>query len=109
MLRGEMGNRNIHVWKHVTDDGEKREVRAEKFGSRWRIQAKLKHDERWTYYEDPELADLIELRRVLWNKYQRKHLAYEDVAAVEKMIRERGGSWENTDDGEDSQDAGADE
>ena len=58
---------------------------------------KLKHDERWTYYDDPELPDLIELRRILWNKYQRKHLAYEDVAAVEKLIRDRGGSWEETD------------
>jgi hypothetical protein len=97
MLRGEMGNRNIHVWKHTTEDGEKREVRAEKFGARWRIQAKLKHDEKWTYYDDPELPDLIELRRVLFNKYQRKHLAYEDVAAIEKMIRDRGGSWEDDD------------
>lgn len=69
-------------------------MRAEKFGAKWRIQAKLKHDERWTYYEEPELDDLIELRRVLWNKYQRKHLAYEDVAAVEFMITERGGTWE---------------
>ena len=85
--------RNTHVWKHSTEDGEKREVRAEKFGAKWRIQAKLKHDERWTYYEEPELADLIELRRVLWNKYQRKHLAFEDVAAVEKMIEDRGGTW----------------
>ena len=98
MLRRQMGNRNIHVWKHKTEDGEKREVRAEKFGAKWRIQAKLKHDEKWTYYDDPELPDLIELRRVLWNKYQRKHLAYEDVAQVEKMIRDRGGSWEDADD-----------
>ena len=86
--------RNTHVWKHNTEDGDRREVRAEKFGAKWRVQAKLKHDERWTYYADPELADLIELRRVLFNKYQRKHLAYEDVAAVEQMIRDRGGSWE---------------
>lgn len=93
--------RNTHVWKHNTEDGEKREVRAEKFGAKWRIQAKLKHDERWTYYEEPELADLIELRRVLWNKYQRKHLAFEDVAAVEKMIEERGGTWKEPD-GEDA-------
>jgi hypothetical protein len=93
-----MGSRNIHVWKHVTDDGEKREVRAEKFGARWRIQAKLKHDEKWTYFDDPELPDLIELRRILWNKYQRKHLSWEDVATVEKMIRDRGGSWKPTDD-----------
>ena len=93
--------RNTHVWKHSTEDGDKREVRAEKFGAKWRIQAKLKHDERWTYYEEPELADLIELRRVLWNKYQRKHLAYEDVATVERMIEDRGGSWEESD-GEDA-------
>lgn len=92
--------RNTHVWKHSTEDGGKREVRAEKFGAKWRIQAKLKHDERWTYYEEPELADLIELRRVLWNKYQRKHLAFEDVAAVEKMIEDRGGTWKESD-GED--------
>ena len=95
-----MGNRNTHGWKHRTEDGERREVRAEKFGARWRIQAKLKNDEKWTYYEEPELADLIELRRILWNKYQRKHLSYEDVAAVEKMIRDRGGSWEDVPDGE---------
>ena len=89
-----MANRNTHVWKHTTEDGEKREVRAEKFSGQWRIQSKLKHDERWTYHDPPELADLVELRRVLWNKYQRKHLAYEDVAVVEKLILDRGGSWE---------------
>ena len=94
ILQGEMGSRNIHVWKHNTEDGEKREVRAEEFGGRWKIQAKLKHDERRTYYDVPDLADLIELRRVLFNKYQRKHLAYEDLASVEKMIREQGGTWE---------------
>lgn len=87
--------RNIHVWKHTTDEGERREVRAEKFGGRWRIQAKLKAEENWTYYDVAELEDLIELRRVLFNKYQRKHLAFEDVAAVEKMILDRGGSWDS--------------
>lgn len=45
-----------------------------------------------------ELEDLMELRRVLFNKYQRKHLAYEDVAAVELMIQERGGHWEQSND-----------
>ena len=95
MLAGTMGNRNIHVWKHKTEDGEKREVRAEKFAARWKIQAKLKHEEKWTYYDSPPLEDLIELRRILFNKYQRKHLAYEDVAAVEKLIREQGGTWKD--------------
>ena len=88
------GSRNIHVWKHNTEEGEKREVRAEKFGGKWRIQAKLRDDENWTYYDVPTLEDLTELRRILWNKYQRKHLAYEDVAAVDRIIEERGGTVE---------------
>ncbi|HSI10613.1 MAG TPA: hypothetical protein VK961_01155 [Chthoniobacter sp.] len=89
--------RNTHVWKTTTEEGEKREVRAEKFGKKWRVQAKLKHDERWTYYDEPLLPDLIELREVLFRKYQRKHLSFEDVAAIEKMITDRGGTWETPD------------
>ena len=88
--------RNTHVWKTTTADGAKREVRAEKFGKRWRVQAKVKGDASWTYYDDPLVEDLIALRDVLFRKYQRKHLSYEDLAAVEKMITERGGSWEQT-------------
>ena len=83
--------RNVHVWKSKTAEGEKREVRAEKFGKRWRVQAKLKQDENWTYYDDPLLEDLLALHDVLWRKYQRKHLAWEDVAGVEQLIRDRGG------------------
>ena len=56
--------RNLHTWKTTTDDGEKREVRAEKFGKRWRLQAKVKGEENWTYYDDPLLPDLLELREV---------------------------------------------
>jgi len=89
-----MANRNTHVWKTTTEDGEKREVRAEKFGKRWRLQAKVKGEENWTYYDDPLLPDLIELRDVLFRKYQRKHLSWEDVDAIEKMITDRGGTWE---------------
>ena len=83
--------RNLHTWKTITEDGDKREVRAEKFGKRWRLQAKLKHEENWTYYEDPLLTDLLELHDVLWRKYQRKHLAWEDIEAIDKLIRDRGG------------------
>src|SRR5215218_9793325 len=74
-----MANRNTHVWKTTTPEGEKREVRAEKFGKRWKLQAKLKNDPQWTYYDDPLVEDLIELRDVLFRKYQRKHLSYEDL------------------------------
>jgi hypothetical protein len=83
--------RNTHAWKTTTADGEKREVRAEKFGKRWRIQAKLKQDEQWTYFDDPLLEDLLALHDVLWRKYQRKHLAWDDITTVEQLIRDRGG------------------
>ncbi len=84
--------RNVHVWKTKTADGEKREVRAEKFGKRWRLQAKIKNEDHWIYYEAPLLEDLLELRGVLWRKYQRKHLSWEDVAAIDQMIVDLGGS-----------------
>jgi len=81
--------RNTHIWKTRTPEGEPREVRAEKFGKRWRIQAKLRDDERWTYYDVPLLEDLVELREVLWRKYQRKHLSWDDITAVDALIEER--------------------
>ena len=80
--------RNVHVWKTRTEEGEKREVRAERFGGRWRFQAKLKSEERWTYYDVPSLEDLDELRDILWRKYQRKRLPYDDVASIDAMIAE---------------------
>jgi len=87
---------NIHVWKETTEEGEKREVRAVKFGGIWRIQSKLKHEERWTYHEPPLLPDLVELHDVLFRKYQRRRAAYEDVVLIEKMVRDMGGEIESS-------------
>ena len=83
--------RNVHVWQSKTEEGEKREVRAEKFGKRWRVQAKVRGEEAWTYYEAPALADLLELHDVIWRKYQRKRVSFDDVETIERMIREGGG------------------
>ncbi len=80
---------NKHGWTERTEEGEKREVRAVKFGRKWSIQSKLKSDEAWTYHEPPLMADLIELRDVLFRKYQRRRAAVEDVELIEKMIVER--------------------
>lgn len=83
--------RNVHIWKAVGEDGRKREVRAERFGKQWKFQALAKGDESWTYYDVPLMEDLQELRDVLWRKYQRKRLPWDDVAAIDQMIRDRGG------------------
>lgn len=80
---------NEHTWKETTEEGDKREVRATKFGGAWRIQAKLKGEESWTYYDKPRIEDLRELREVLFRKYQRRRASFEELSAVEKMIKER--------------------
>jgi len=85
---------NQHIWTERTADGEKREVRAVKFGGVWRIQSKVRSAEAWTYHDPAPLEDLVELRDVLFRKYQRRRAAYEDVALIEKLIAERGGTWE---------------
>ena len=83
--------RNVHIWKTTNQEGEKREVRAERFAGQWRFQAQLKGEDEWTYYDVPLMEDLIELRDVLWRKYQRKRLPWDDIATIDKMIKERGG------------------
>jgi len=91
---------NKHVWTERTPEGEKREVRAVKFGNVWRVQSKLASAEAWTYHEPALMEDLVELRDLLFRKYQRRRAAYEDVTAIEKMITSRGGSWQKEEDEE---------
>ena len=79
--------RNEHTWKENTADGVKREVRASKFGGKWRIQSKLKGEETWTYYDQPGLEDLRALRDVLFRKYQRRRASHEELIAVEAWIK----------------------
>jgi hypothetical protein len=79
--------RNEHNWKETTADGERREVRASKFGGKWRIQSRLKGEEAWTYYETPRIEDLRELRDVLFRKYQRRRATHEELIAVEAWIK----------------------
>lgn len=92
-----MAAKNIHEWRSTTADGEKRELRAEKFGKKWRVLAKLKGEEKWTYHDSPLLEDLIELRVIIWRKYQRKRVSYDDVVAIDRLITERGGTLEPID------------
>jgi len=78
--------RSQHIWTERDNQGSKREVRATKFGGRWRLQAKTAGELDWTYYERPLLEDLLALKDILVRKYQRRRASSEDVAAVEKLI-----------------------
>ena len=80
--------RNEHTWKETTADGDKREVRASKFGGKWRLQSRLKGEESWTYHDKPAIEDLRELREVLFRKYQRRRATHEELVAVEVWIKQ---------------------
>ena len=77
-----------HIWTDRNQDGKKREVRATKFGRAWRFQAKTAGDLDWTYYDRPLLDDLLTLKEILVQKYQRRRASVEDVASIEKLIQE---------------------
>ena len=78
-----------HIWTEKDEDGRKREVRATKFGGVWRLQSKSKDETEWTYYDVPLLEDLLALKDVVFRKYQRRRASAEDVASVDKLIKER--------------------
>ncbi|MEI7863724.1 MAG: hypothetical protein WCI38_00030 [Chthoniobacterales bacterium] len=80
--------RNEHGWTQRTGEGEKREVRAVKTQGRWRLQAKLRHESEWTYFDKPSREDLEELRGILWRKYQRRRASHEDVLLADRMLAE---------------------
>jgi len=79
--------RSQHIWTEKDADGRKREVRATKFGGNWRLQAKYADEPTWTYYDPPLIDDLLQLKDVIFRKYQRRRASAEDLQSVEKLVR----------------------
>jgi hypothetical protein len=77
-----------HIWTEKDDEGRKREVRATKFGGKWRLQAKIAGETDWTYYDRPSLEDLLKLKDIIGRKYQRRRASADDVASVDKLLRD---------------------
>jgi hypothetical protein len=80
--------RSQHIWTEKDAEGRKREVRVTKFGGVWRFQAKYADESEWTYYDRPVLEDLVQLKDVVFRKYQRRRASAEDVASIEKLLRQ---------------------
>jgi hypothetical protein len=78
-----------HIWTEKDDEGRKREVRATKFGGKWRLQSKVSGEEQWTYHEPPLRDDLLKLKDVIARKYQRRRASADDVASVDKLIADQ--------------------
>jgi hypothetical protein len=75
-----------HIWIEKDEEGRKREVRATKFGGKWRLQAKTAGEADWTYYDRPLLGDLLTLKEIIGRKYQRRRASADDVASVDKLL-----------------------
>ena len=78
-----------HIWTEKDEEGRKREVRATKFGGKWRLQSKAADEEQWIYHEPPLLDDLLKLKDIIARKYQRRRASADDVASVDKLIAEQ--------------------
>ena len=79
----------IHDWKDRSDTGENRLWRATKHGGDWKFMSRLqKSEEGWTTNEKMEIEDLKLFREVLFNKYQRRRIPWEDVVAIDNMIED---------------------
>ena len=78
-----------HIWTEKDEEGRKREVRATKFGGKWRLQSKTSDEIEWIYHDPPLLDDLLKLKDVIFRKYQRRRASAEDVASVDKLIKEQ--------------------
>jgi hypothetical protein len=80
--------RSQHIWTEKDAEGRKREVRVTKFGGVWRFQAKRAGELDWTYYERPLMEDLLQLKDIIFRKYQRRRASAEDLQSVENLIRQ---------------------
>jgi hypothetical protein len=80
--------RSQHIWRQRDEAGRKREVRVTKFGGAWRFQAKWSDESHWTYYDRPLPGDVVELREIVFRKYQRRRASAEDVASVDELLRD---------------------
>ena len=78
-----------HIWTEKDDEGRKREVRATKFGGKWRLQAKTVGETEWTYFDRPSVDDLLKLKDIIGRKYQRRRASADDVASVDKLISDQ--------------------
>ena len=81
-----------HDWRERTESGENRLWRATKYGGNWAIYSRLQRSEdEFVEHGIDDLHALQQLRQVLFNKYQRRRLPWEDVVKIDAMIEEAGG------------------
>jgi hypothetical protein len=76
-------------WKGKTEEGNKREVYAQKVGDRWKFFARERRYDRWMAMEDPPMEDWLELLDAVRRRIARRLLRPEEEDRVKRTIVER--------------------
>lgn len=75
----------IHEWREDSPEGF-RYLRAQRMLGRWQFGARMKAEEDWTELPSLEEEELRTLRDILWRKYQRRRVPYEQVLEIDKLL-----------------------
>ena len=75
-------------WKRRSEDGERLEIYAHRVGDRWNFYSRQKRYDCWQPLEQPPLEDWLELLDSVRRRVARRLLRPEEIARVEKTIRE---------------------
>jgi hypothetical protein len=76
-----------HEWHERTEEGV-RYWRATHHSGKWFFQTTLKTDPDWSRLEPAPRAVWVELRDVLWRKYQRKRCPWIWIEEIDKLLEE---------------------
>ncbi len=75
-----------HTWHEILDQDEVMYYEATHHAGSWKLRTTLKEDEDWVYHETISKENLLKLREILWNKYQRGRGSYSIIAKLDKQI-----------------------
>lgn len=57
-----------------------------KFARRWTYQSKVRGEVLWTTHAELEFDVLVQLRDLIWRKYQRRRCKYEDWLELDREV-----------------------
>jgi hypothetical protein len=90
-IRKAAGNMKKHDWRETTLEGETQMFRATVHAARWEFFTKMKGDESWQRQDPAPLSQIVGIRDIMWNKYQRGRVAWKAVEQLDKMVESAGG------------------
>ncbi len=85
-----MTKNQIHEWHERMEDGRKQYIRAYWNSREWLFRVAHPDGEAWMPLEKPGPERWLELRDLLFRKYQRKKLPWKYVEQLDKMLEKMG-------------------